>query len=163
MEQPLRLRDIQPAPSAQGIPTIRSTGQVTKRTASYTTPAKSSSETTISQNSHCQKIDEVRHYDQELKAGLTQLLNEGKDKSSMQGRRFVQNKLMETERELRKQHKESLKSRRPSLAWNLSSIMMECRGYSDCLVLHAVSSDLGQARSWWFCWAVICGFYYGAD
>ncbi|GAD97552.1 hypothetical protein ANI_1_1804074 [Paecilomyces variotii No. 5] len=117
MEQPLRLRDMHPVPSAQGIPTLRSNAPATKRTASYTTPTtKSSPETTASQNPHCEKIDEVRHYDQELKAGLTQLLNEGKDKSSMQGRRFVQNKLMETERELRKQHKESLKGRRPSLA-----------------------------------------------
>ncbi|KAL1882514.1 hypothetical protein Plec18167_002930 [Paecilomyces lecythidis] len=115
MAQPLRLRDMQPVPSAQGIPTLRSNAPATKRTASYTSPTTSSPETTTSQSTHCEQIDDVRHYDQELKAGLTQLLNEGKDKSSMQGRRFVQNKLMETERELRKQHKESIKSRKPSL------------------------------------------------
>lgn len=114
MAESLRLRDRQPIPSAQDIPTLHTTAHSIKRNASYTSLATLSSEKLGSQRSFCEPIDEIRHYDQELKAGLTELLNEGRDKSNMQGRRFVQNKLMEIEHELRRQHKESLKSRRLS-------------------------------------------------
>jgi hypothetical protein len=78
MTEPLRLRDRHPVPSAQDIPTLHSTAQATKRNASYTSLATLSPEKSGSKSSCCKPVDELRHYDQELKAGLTQLLNEGR-------------------------------------------------------------------------------------
>jgi hypothetical protein len=98
-----------PALSANKVPTIQSLRtNNTKRSVSYNVDAPNSDSTPEEkkQSPAGEKVDQTR-CDNMLKASLTGLLNAGEVKSDARGRK-VQNLLMETQRDLRKQRRESL-------------------------------------------------------
>ncbi|BCR90138.1 uncharacterized protein ACHE_60024S [Aspergillus chevalieri] len=97
------LRDIQPLTSSNNIPTLRSTPSL-ERSSSYDSPVDNSPS----------EINNQREPDYQVKATLTELLNDARVKSSTNGSRRVQNALMETEQELRQQRRQSTHSRRGS-------------------------------------------------
>jgi len=97
------LRDIQPLTSSNNIPTLRSTPSL-ERSSSYDSPVDNSPN----------EINNQREPDYQVKATLTEFLNDARVKSSTNGSRRVQNALMETEQELRQRRRRSTHSRRGS-------------------------------------------------
>ncbi|KAL2822431.1 hypothetical protein BJX63DRAFT_376492 [Aspergillus granulosus] len=91
-----------PAASANKVPTIQSLRGI-KRSVSYSAVHE---ERTTSPTEEKIKIDQAE-YDQMLKASLTGMLNWGGVKSDARGRK-VQDLLMETQKDLRKQRRKSL-------------------------------------------------------
>ncbi|KAL4862614.1 hypothetical protein BDV12DRAFT_178590 [Aspergillus spectabilis] len=94
--------------SANKVPTIQSLGTNNiKRSASYNVAAaRPDSPDEKMQSPTGEKVDQTR-CDNMLKASLTGLLNAGEVKYDARGRK-VQNLLMETQHDLRKQRRESL-------------------------------------------------------
>lgn len=93
------LRHIQFPSSTTHIPTTTSTSSL-ERASSYSTPTDTPGEAHERESEH------------QVKATLTELLNDARVRSNPHGSRRVQNALMDTERELRKQRRRS--SRRSS-------------------------------------------------
>ncbi|KAL3478527.1 hypothetical protein BJX99DRAFT_224267 [Aspergillus californicus] len=104
-----------PAASANKVPTIQSLKDSSmKRSASYNTVAHghdpTREDTTIPESPTAKKIDQAG-CDQMLKASLTGILNSGEVKSDARGRK-VQDLLMDTQKDLRKQRRLSLGGQR---------------------------------------------------
>lgn len=93
------LRHVQFPSSTTDIPIANPTSSL-ERSSSYSTPTDTPDEA------------HERESDHQVKATLTELLNDARVRSNPHGSRRVQNALMETERELRKQRRRS--SRRSS-------------------------------------------------
>lgn len=92
------LRDSEPSASSTEVPTVNST-QTLERSSSHPDPADD-----VPENY------DRRESDYQVKATLTDLLNDGRVKSSPHSSRRVQNALMDTERELRKHRRQSRRS-----------------------------------------------------
>lgn len=92
------LRDSRTSASSTEIPTINFT-QTLERSSSHPDPADDAPE----------QYDR-RESDYQVKATLTDVLNDGRVKSSPHSSRRVQNVLMDTERELRKHRRQSRRS-----------------------------------------------------
>ena len=90
------LRHIQFPSSTTQIPATTSTPSL-ERASSYSTPTDTPDEA------------HKRESDHQVKATLTELLNDARVRSNPHGSRRVQNALMETERELRKQRRRSFR------------------------------------------------------
>ncbi|PWY83098.1 hypothetical protein BO94DRAFT_118485 [Aspergillus sclerotioniger CBS 115572] len=93
----------QPAASSNKVPSLH-TIQPMKRSISYS-PAQDDEHIASS------KASESRGSDHMVKAALMELLNDDGVKASARGSRSVQNLLMDTEKALRKQRRESLSGR----------------------------------------------------
>ncbi|KAL2787912.1 hypothetical protein BJX66DRAFT_340767 [Aspergillus keveii] len=91
-----------PAASANKVPTIQSL-KATKRSISYNATPE---ERAVSPTDEKRTVDQAG-CDQMLKASLTGLLNSGEVKTDARGRK-VQNLLMETQKDLRRQRRQSL-------------------------------------------------------
>ncbi|OJJ78582.1 uncharacterized protein ASPGLDRAFT_93867, partial [Aspergillus glaucus CBS 516.65] len=89
-----------PLTSSNNIPTLRSTPSL-ERSSSYENPVSNPPS----------EVSNQREPEYQVKATLTELLNDTRVKSSTNGSRRVQNALMETEQELRQQRRQSTHSR----------------------------------------------------
>ncbi|KAL3459793.1 hypothetical protein BJX64DRAFT_290960 [Aspergillus heterothallicus] len=96
-----------PSASTTKIPTIQSLQTAAnKRSISYTATPEGREPSSPSSSKDKTKIDPAE-CDQRLKASLTEMLNSGEVKSDSRGRK-VQNLLMETQKDLRRQRRASL-------------------------------------------------------
>ncbi|KAJ0417944.1 hypothetical protein BJY00DRAFT_315341 [Aspergillus carlsbadensis] len=92
-----------PTASANKVPTIQSLKATKRSVSSNATPE----EHAVSRSDDKKKTIDQAGCDQMLKASLTGILNSGEVKSDARGRK-VQNLLMETQKDLRRQRRESL-------------------------------------------------------
>lgn len=104
-----------PIASADKVPTIHTIHPM-KRSTSYSPTAQQSGDDEYKHHQHHIKKDSASSTvacgnDHKVKAALTELLNDDGVRSNARGSRSVQNLLMDTERALRKQRKESLSGR----------------------------------------------------
>ncbi|GAQ41598.1 hypothetical protein ABZX51_004664 [Aspergillus tubingensis] len=104
-----------PIASANKVPTIHTIHPM-KRSTSYSPAAQESGDDEYKHHHHHIKKDSASSTvacgnDHKVKAALTELLNDDGVRSNARGSRSVQNLLMDTEKALRKQRRESLSGR----------------------------------------------------
>ncbi|OQE91959.1 hypothetical protein PENNAL_c0008G10284 [Penicillium nalgiovense] len=101
-------QNIHPAASSTELPTLRSTPPITRSISSYSMPCRSDPLLSSFENTTDVANDQIRDYHYQVKATLTNILNDDRVKHNPSGSRCLQNILLENEKDMRKQRRHSL-------------------------------------------------------
>ncbi|KAJ5347084.1 hypothetical protein MYU51_019907 [Penicillium brevicompactum] len=107
MERPSQ--NIHPAATSIKLPTLRLAPSL-KRSTTYSTPCEENAIQPDSENSTAAMDTQLRDYHYQVKATLTNILNDERVKHNPNGSRCVQEILLENEHDMRRQRRESLSS-----------------------------------------------------